>query len=241
MKTSINKFRTGIFFAISLLMFMMLGLDANSQEISNIRVSQEGNKVKVMYDLTGTNETFNVNLFYSADDGKTWVGPLRGATGQVGVNIKPGNNKQILWDVFSQEDLNKSYLQFKVVADVFETPVGNEISKGIPANSELVKKYQTRKYLSLGAAVVSAGVGVYAMSQANKLYDDYKTATDDAEDLHSKVKMYDTIYPIAFAVAGVATINFVIASTKQNKAKKELSFQPMPVQGGGGLAISYTF
>jgi hypothetical protein len=104
-----------------------------------------------------------------------------------------------------------------------------------------ISRYKTGKTISLSLAVASAGAGIYAYLQGNKLYDEYKTATTNAADLRSKVELYDKIYPVAFAVAGASTVSFIIYSVKLGKAKKELTFQPVPLQNGGGLAVSLRF
>jgi hypothetical protein len=87
----------------------------------------------------------------------------------------------------------------------------------------------------------STVTGVFTYLQANKYYDDYKTATNFAGDLRSKVELYDIIYPVAFAIAGAGTVSFIVFSAKHGKAKKELTFQPVPLPDGGGLAVSFRF
>jgi hypothetical protein len=93
----------------------------------------------------------------------------------------------------------------------------------------------------LTTAITAAGTGIFAYLQSNKLYDEYKTAINDAADLHSKIETYDIIYPIAFAVAGASTVTFAIYAGKQIKLKKQLSFQPVPIRNGGGLLLTFKF
>jgi hypothetical protein len=227
-----------------LFMFMLLAgfiFSANAQEVKNIRVSQEGNWVNILYDLSGKGQSFKVDLFYSVDDGKNWEGPLKGVTGDVGENVKPGKNKQITWDVLAEPQIEEGYMQFMVIAETAET------SEPIKAKTEVSKpdisfrKYKTGKTISLTLGIASLGTGIYTYLQGNKLYDEYQSATEDAADLHSKVEMYDMIYPVAFIVAGASTVSFIICSAKQGKAKKKLSFLPIPLHNGGGLAVSFQF
>lgn len=212
---------------------------ARAQEISNIRVTQTGNTVNILYNLSGDGQVFKVDLYYTVDDGQTWKGPLNVVSGDVGESVLPGNNKRMSWNVLSEPGLEEGYLQFKVLAETTELP--NPIQTGKQMSDVKISKYKTGKAISLTLALASVGTGVYTYLQGNKLYDEYKTATDDAADLRSKVETYDVIYPIAFAVAGASTVSFIIHAAKHSKAKKELSFQPVPLHNGGGLAVSYRF
>jgi len=228
---------------IVLIFILLTGFifSSNAQEIKNIRVMQKDNQVNVLYDLTGKGQTFKVDLFYSIDEGKNWKGPLKGVTGDVGINVKPGNNKQITWDVLSEPQMEEGYMQFKVIAETTELPKTTEVTTKISRPDISVRKYETIKTISLTLGLASIGTGIYTYFQGKNLYDEYKTATDNAADLHSKVELYDKIYPIAFVVAGASTVSFIICATKQGKAKKELSFQPIPLHNGGGMAVSLKF
>lgn len=210
--------------------------------VKNVRVTQEGNQVTILYDLTGEAEEFNIDLFYSIDDGKTWEGPLKSVTGDVGSNIKPGTNKRMIWNVLTSSELEEGYMQFKVEAgSIIPPPRDIQTTQKSQVPDLALRKYKTGKTISLVLGIVSAGTGVYAYLQGNKLYDEYKTTTDDATYLRSKVETYDIIYPVAFAVAGASTVSFIVYSAKHGKAKKELTFQPVPLHNGGGLAVSFRF
>lgn len=231
----------GLTFGVAVLLSLVFTTSAFSQEIKNIRVTQEGTRVNVQYDLDGKNQTFKVNLYYTVNEGITWLGPLKGATGDVGDKVQPGINKKITWDLLSEADIKEGYLQFKVVADVTEVPVTTNQATIDPKSNIKIGKYKTGKTISLVTAIASAGTGIFAYIQGNKLYEEYQTATDDAANLHSQIETYDKIYPVAFAIAGASTVSFIIYSSKYAKAKKQLSFQPFPMQDGGGLAVTFKF
>ncbi|MGC9355219.1 MAG: hypothetical protein ACP5D9_15335, partial [Mariniphaga sp.] len=227
-----------LFFFITVFPFF-----ASSQEISNVRVIPGSEQVNIHYDLAGKGQTFKVDLFYSVNDGQTWEGPLKRVSGDVGAGINPGTGKKITWDVQSEPGIEEGYMQFMVIAETAGMPVSiqakTEIQK--PVKNLDLRKYKTGKAISLTLALASAGTGVFAYLQGNKLYDEYKTATGDVADLRSKIELYDTVYPVAFAVAGASAVSFIIYSAKHGKAKKELTFQPVPLQNGGGLAVSLKF
>lgn len=217
------------------ILFLFISTSVFAQDVKNIRVAQDGNRVNVRYDLVGLGELYKVDLFLTTDEGKSWIGPLKSVSGDIGSNITTGFEKQIFWDVTSVKDINEGFMQFKVVAQIIEFS-----SKGEPSGID-IKKYKTIKTISLVTAIASAGTGVFTYLQSNKLYDEYKSAESDPSDLRSKIETYDKIYPIAFAIAGVSTVTFIIYSRKLNKAKKTLSFQPIPLKNGGGLTLTYNF
>ena len=103
------------------------------------------------------------------------------------------------------------------------------------------RKYKRRKNLWLIGTVVSAGVGGYYYYSANKHYDEYKTATDNATDLHNQIKTEDIIWPVAFGVSGVCAIMTIINGSKQSKAKKMIDFSAVPVEEGGMLSFRIKF
>ena len=98
-------------------------------------------------------------------------------------------------------------------------------------------KYKKRKTWWLAGTIVSAGVGGYYYYAANKHYDEYQNASDDATDLHNQVKTEDTIWPIAFGVSGVCAVITLINGVKQGKAKKRMNISAIPLEKGGMLCL----
>ena len=99
------------------------------------------------------------------------------------------------------------------------------------------KKYKKRKNIWLGGTVVSAALGGYFLYSANKHYDEYQTATENATDLHNQIKTEDIIWPIAFGVSGACGIMTIINFSKQGKAKKQIGLSAIPMNGGGMLSF----
>ena len=103
-------------------------------------------------------------------------------------------------------------------------------------------KYKKGKTLFLISGLVTASVGAYAYVQAGKYYTQYQGATTDADALEKKVKTFDTIYPVCFALAGASGVGFILQSKKQGKAKSQtLGMYPRPVFQGAGLGLVYNF
>lgn len=101
----------------NIIAFLLVMQNAFAQEVRDIRISQEDSIVSIQYNLSGDVERFKIDLFYSNDDGKTWVGPLEGVSGDVGKRVKPGDNKKIIWNVLTRPELENGYMQFKIVAE----------------------------------------------------------------------------------------------------------------------------
>ncbi len=74
----------------------------HSQIVKNIEVIQEMKSVVVNYELI-TEDNCQVSLLLSKDNGKSWIGPLKRVSGDVGDEVASGK-KHIVWDVLSEFD-----------------------------------------------------------------------------------------------------------------------------------------
>src|SRR3989304_6393704 len=91
----------------------------NAQKIVNIQSQLEGNYIIIKYDLVHTKfyQEFNISVYYSADNGLTYKGPLRNVMGDVGKNVLPGKQKTIKWEFFKEGvTFNNEHVVFKVDA-----------------------------------------------------------------------------------------------------------------------------
>lgn len=91
-----------------------------SQEIENIVVEQDQNKVNIYYDLTGNTpgQTYEVFISCSVDGGTRFV--LSSVSGDVGKYITGGLHKKIVWDAFRDvSSLNEA--QFFIRAEPMTT------------------------------------------------------------------------------------------------------------------------
>jgi hypothetical protein len=213
-----------------------------AQQVTNIQVSQAGDKVVITYDISSSKagQTFDIKVECSADGGKTFSIFPKSITGDL-KGITVGSGKRIVWDVLSeQQELSGDQFVFQLVATINNqrTSIKNDNLKF----SADYQKYKKSKSIWLVSAITSATAGTYSYLQSKKYYDQYQTATDDATDLHQKVELYDKITPIAFGVAGLCTIEFFSKAGKQAKAKKQsLSLTPVSIKNGAGIGLAYTF
>ena len=104
-------------------------------------------------------------------------------------------------------------------------------------------KYKKSKTFWLVSALVTGAAGTFAYLHTGTAYDQYKTTTtNDATNLYDKAKLYNMIAPIALGIAGFSTLEFILKSGKQRKAKNQsLSLYPVTVKDGGGFGIAYNF
>ena len=86
-----------------------------AQEVNNVEASQQGQNIVVTYDLE-TEQPCTINLFISTNDGNTWQGPLKQVQGQVGPNIKSGQNSITLFVLNEFNELRGDNIRFKVDA-----------------------------------------------------------------------------------------------------------------------------
>jgi len=83
-----------------------------AQSVSNTDCRQEGNRIVVTYSL---DKPSDIELWYSTDGGKNYLGPLKKVSGDVGKNVRSGNNS-IVWEVLDEvESLSGAGIVFKVV------------------------------------------------------------------------------------------------------------------------------
>jgi len=97
------------------IIFSVLCLSAQAQNVSNIRAEQRGQEIVVIYSLDTTSPC-EVSLLLSQDNGATWGVPLKKVIGDVGKNISAGE-KQIIWKVLEEKEyLEGDKMKFKVIA-----------------------------------------------------------------------------------------------------------------------------
>ena len=84
-----------------------------AQDLSRLKVEPFAEELEVSYTLKA-DRPLEVQLYYSEDDGYSWVGPLKSVTGDVGNSVSEGKNK-IIWN-FAEEvgELVGDRFRFKV-------------------------------------------------------------------------------------------------------------------------------
>ena len=63
----------------------------------------------------------------------------------------------------------------------------------------MIFEYKNKKLFWGIGAILTASVGAFSIIQSNTLYTDYKTATTQANSIHSQIESLNIVSPIAFA------------------------------------------
>jgi len=83
-------------------LLMLLGLSiAQAQKFDIKRVELANQQVVIHYDLADSiaGRTYTLNVYASTDN---YINPLQKLTGDIGMEVKPGYNKKIIWDAKSE-------------------------------------------------------------------------------------------------------------------------------------------
>ncbi len=100
-----------------LLLFCFIAEIAFGQEMQIDRIDVRGNKIIIWYDLKDPNadRKYAINIFSSLDG---FTAPLAKVKGDVGMDIKPGADKKITWDIIAELGAFKGNLIFKIIGNV---------------------------------------------------------------------------------------------------------------------------
>jgi uncharacterized protein (TIGR02145 family) len=106
----------------------LMVLSAQAQRVSNVTVTQEGQKLRIQYELSSSSLT-EVGLYISENNGSTWSKVTQHLTGDVGPSVSAGS-KQIVWDVLqARESLvgNAFVFKVKVGSEIKSVKIGNQV------------------------------------------------------------------------------------------------------------------
>lgn len=150
-------------FLNALVLFIVLQfipIQSIAQKVENVVAEVSGNDIHIFYDLSDLpeNQPVYVRVFFSSDNGISYGDPLKSVTGDVGMVVGPGKQKQIIWDVFSEVDeLVSESVKFLVsVEPLLSGQERNPLKPGyqVGISAHLGKKVQLASYgYNLKAAV----------------------------------------------------------------------------------------
>jgi|GEM_PF-5815767 len=180
-------------------------------------------------------KTFTVSLVPEIDGEKIRVSE---AYGDLGKNILPGK-REIIWYFKSDFDGDISNVVFHIYAYEEEKP--SALSRIISEPLSTDNKHKTMKNIWLGAAVTTGALGGYSIIRSASLYNEYQTATENAEGIRKKFQTLDIIAPIAFVMSGISVSQVIIQSKKQKKAEGIVSFHLLPVNEGAVFGLTFKF
>ena len=102
----------------------VLSLPLFAQSVSDIQVGVAGDKIKVGYTILGLKyyqDISQIDFYVSRDDGKTFEGPLKQISGDIGAGLRNGKY-EMTWNVLKEMPLTDEKLIFDVRLTVTEKP-----------------------------------------------------------------------------------------------------------------------
>lgn len=220
-----------------------------SQEVSNIRVEQSGDRVQISYDISGEGRANLINLFFSVDNGQSWTGPLKQVSGDISNIRLPATAKAIHWNGRLEFPGLEGEVIFKITADVSGEIKTSDVTK-IAADDvkpwSYDKKYtRTRgwKQFYTFSGIVSAGAAGYSFLKANSIYNEYPTATSelDVMRMRERVQLLDNIFIPASIVAGLSTVGIISSGAKMSKIKRQFNINSSLEIGSQGFNLAIVF
>jgi formylglycine-generating enzyme required for sulfatase activity len=104
---------------------------AYTQSIVNVTFKQQGETVRISYDLKDAQngQTFNIDVYCSTDGGRTYGNALKAVSGDVGEKIIGGYSKTIIWQPMQENitTLESDKVKFKVTATIKSTMPDNMV------------------------------------------------------------------------------------------------------------------
>jgi hypothetical protein len=87
-------------------MALLISCSVMGQKFTIKRLEVAGDKINLYYDLVDTiaSRTYTITLLSSHDN---FISPVQHASGDLGLEVKPGNNKKIIWNV--KEELGPDF------------------------------------------------------------------------------------------------------------------------------------
>jgi len=128
-----------------------------AQVISSVKSTVQVDKVLIQYELSGGHSTdyFSISLYVSRDGGKTFEGPLKEVTGDIGRDIRKGTHS-IVWDALKEIPFTEESMVFDVRGE--RQPVKKSVYLMLTGNSTT--------WIGLRAGILGK-VGFYAEMRAN--------------------------------------------------------------------------
>jgi hypothetical protein len=206
-------------FSTLLILFLaLLAGRIQAQQVKNVRIETDDEKVTIIYDLiaSGSVRIFNVCL----RTGSTEITP-KNTTGAIGKNRPTGINQKIEWyyanDGYTLDQLNN--LKIEVVAI--------DPNKAMVANNTLPKPNKIPVYAGLGTvSLTGLGLviaGLTKHSDAIEKYDIYKSNTDPNSTVYTEL--------------GVTRSDLYNEANKTNKSAQLMMYGGAAVFAGAGAVL----
>ncbi len=220
---------------------------ASAQEFSIKSIEQSRDALVVYYDLidTTSSRVYTIYLYSSHDK---FVAPLLKVSGDIGLEVKPGKNKMIRWNV--REELGETYrgeLQLEVKGRVYAPFIqfndfksGRVFKRGKSStltwsggsrqNILNFAIYKNDKYVGVVSNVANSGTYNMVIPKDIKPGSDYYFVVSDTKNKDQMMKTETfTVkrrFPLMVKVVPVVALGAAIYSILPEKGDEELSGPP---------------
>ncbi len=196
------------------------------------------NSIEVVYDIVEHGEAkpyYLVELYYSNDAGKNFIGPLKHVTGDIGDKVTPGAGKRISWNYYFEDanftGANLVFLIKARAAAIISTKVlmGPEAaiySVAIPGLGDTKVRAGKGYWIITAVTWGTLGAALISRSAAQSNYDKYLVANSvsEANSSFEKAERQFATYRILRSTALVLwTVDVAGVFIRGSKNRKERS------------------
>ena len=204
-----------LFLLIILLSFSFLNIKAQKFKILTKAANVVDNKLVIDYGFTKSKQKQNFNVWLEIKNSTGEKLNVKAVSGDVGENIKGGENKQIIWDFLADNIVIDDNIGIEVKAELMipEKTISN-ISTGkalllsaVMPGLGIAKVKQKNSYLLLGAVTYGSVILSYINNKnANNNYNEYlsNNIPSSESDSYSKSNSQKTMSNV-FAYTAITT------------------------------------
>lgn len=142
--------------SIFILNIFCLAATFAQDNVSNIRVELRDTMLHITYNLA---KKSNISVYYSSSNGMKYIGPLSEISGDLGKNVEPGVDREILWNPIEEV----GYIEapnsiIKIIAEQIPEPKPVVVPEPEPA------KVKTRNLVMVGATLMDDKINCIPIS-----------------------------------------------------------------------------
>jgi hypothetical protein len=225
------------FFLFMLFLFIVLKSSSQDFQITLLKLEFYGNQLHIAYNIDNKTSIgkFRIEIKINKQNGDP-ITP-KSITGDLGDNIKSGNNKRIIWDL----EKDAIYIDEDITVEIKGKKLSESFSKGslILMSTAVPGLAQTKMsgkpwWLCGVAAYGTLASGIIFYKSSLNTYDAYKaednpnTRIDQYNKAQKNLNIANALF-ITSATLWVANIIWVTATPNRNKALKHVKVYLEPV------------
>lgn len=238
------------------LFFLILGCKSFSQGVllTQPRPELNGNQLIIFYDIITKNLADQFYIWIEMKNSKGEIIQAKALSGDIGANVKAGNNKKIIWS----PEQDSIYLDEEVFVEVKAEKYIKSFNKGSMILKSMALPGWGQTNIYNGKPWWVAGIAVYGTLAGGYIYhkkyldsyESYKIQEDPLEraDLLDQTQKYLNISTVMlYSAVSAWAINVLWVALTPNKyqplqhVKFSLYSSPAPYNGGVLLSLKFDF